>query len=75
MEYKGYDNCLKTCIDKKIILFYKMRYLLEPYTRSKNKIKVKLDLSNYATTPDLKSTAGNTDLVNLKSKIDELNIW
>ena len=49
-----------------------MRYLLEPYTRSKNKIKVKLDLSNYATTPDLKSTAGNTDLVNLKSKIDEL---
>ena len=52
-----------------------MRYLLEPYTRSKNKIKVKLDLSNYATTPDLKSTAGNTDLVNLKSKIDKLNIW
>ena len=49
-----------------------MRYLLEPYTRSKNKIKVKLDLSNYATTPDLKSPAGNTDLVTLKSKMDEL---
>ena len=31
------------------ILLYKMSYFPEPYTRSKNKLKVKLALSNYAT--------------------------
>ena len=33
---------------KKISL-YKMNYFSEPNTRSKNKTKVELDLSNYAT--------------------------
>ena len=32
----------------KNVLFYKMSYFPEPYTRSKNKIKVELDLYNYA---------------------------
>ena len=40
---------------KKISL-YRMSYFPKPYTRSKNKIKVKLDLSNYATKFHLKST-------------------
>ena len=31
-----------------------MNYIPEPYTRSKNKIKVDLDLSNYAIKSDLK---------------------
>ena len=35
-----------------------MSYFLEPYTRSKNKIKVKLDLSNYATKFELKNRTG-----------------
>ena len=32
---------------------YKMSYFPEPYTYSKNKIKVELDLSNYAIKSDL----------------------
>ena len=35
-----------------------MSYFTEPYTRIKNKTKVELDLSNYATKSDLKNTAG-----------------
>ena len=31
-----------------------MSYFPEPYTSSKNKIKVRLDLSNYVTKSDLK---------------------
>ena len=33
----------------KKILLYKMFYFPEPYTRSKNKIKAELDLSNHVT--------------------------
>ena len=45
---------------KKIYL-YKMSYFPDSYTRSKNKIKVKIDFSNDATKSDLKSaTSFNT---------------
>ena len=48
--------------------------------RSKSKIKVELDLSNYVTRFDLKNTAGGntskfakkTDLASLKSEFDKL---
>ena len=33
-----------------------MSYFPEPYTRSKNKIKVRLDLSNYVTKSDFKKS-------------------
>ena len=36
------------------IFVYKMSYFPEPYTCSQNKIKVELNLSNYATKSDLK---------------------
>ena len=63
----------------KKILFYTMSYLAEAYTHSKNKIKVKLDLSNYATKSDLKNATSvdtseftkKTDLASLKSDIDQ----
>ena len=50
--------------------------------RSKNKIKVELDLSNYVTRFDLKNAAGGntskfakkTDLASLKSEFDKLDI-
>ena len=42
----------------KNILLYKISYFPEPYTRSKNQIKLVLDLSNYATKSDFKNTAG-----------------
>ena len=51
-----------------------MSYFIEPCPRSKNKIKVELDLSNYATKSGLKGTTGinawkfakTTNLGNLK---------
>ena len=40
-----------------LIVGFIKRYRPEPYTRSENQIKVKLDLSNYATKCDLKSNS------------------
>ena len=48
---------LRVGLIKKVQL-HKMSYFTEPYTRIKNKTKVELDLSNYATKSDLKNTAG-----------------
>ena len=53
-----------------------------PCSHSKNKIEFELDLSNYATIPDLKNATGmNTgsfakkiDLTSLKSEVNKLNI-
>ena len=66
---------------KKISL-YKISHFLESYTHSKNKIKVELDLSNYATKSDLKNGTGvdtsnfakKSDLASLKSDVDKLHI-
>ena len=67
------DTSLNSWIDKKSNvndwIFYR-------------KIKVKLNLSNYATKADLKDAAGahaskfakNVDLVDLKSNVDKLDI-
>ena len=52
----------------------------EPYTCNKNKIKVKLDQSTYATKSDLKNATGldtsnfaqKADLASLKLDVDEL---
>ena len=59
-----------------------MSYFPEPYTYSKNKIKVELDLANYATKSDLRIGTGantpkfakKTDLASLKSDIDKIDI-
>ena len=50
---KGYDNSFNCRIYKKAISLYEISYLPEPHTRSKNKVKVELDLSNYPTKYDL----------------------
>ena len=47
LKWKGYDYYFKSWIHKKIS-FYKMIYLLEPHTHSKNEIEVELDLSNHS---------------------------
>ena len=52
-----------------------------PYSHSKNRIKVELDLSNYARKSELKNATGVTtfqfakkaDLPSLKSDVDELD--
>ena len=59
-----------------------MSYIREPYTGSKSKIKVELDLSNYATKSDVKNTMGldtskfakKANLASLKSEIDKLDV-
>ena len=57
---------------KKISL-YKMNYFPDSYSRSKNKIKVKLYLCNYSTKSDLKSAVGvNTS--DFAKKVDLANL-
>ena len=59
---------------------YKTSYFPEPYTRSKNKIKVELDFYIHATKSHSKNAAGddtstfakNADSASLKSSIDKL---
>ena len=54
--WKGYDKSFNELIKK--ISLYKMSYFPEPNTHSKDKIKVALDLSSYASKSDLKSATG-----------------
>ena len=59
-----------------------MSYFLGPYARSKNKIKVELDLSNHATKSDLKYAISvdtsdfteKADLASLKTTLDKLDV-
>ena len=53
VKLKDYDHSFNSWIDKKRSL-YKTCFFPEPYTCSKNKIKVELDLPNYATKSDSK---------------------
>ena len=66
----------------KNIKLCKMNYLPESYTHSKSKIKIHLDLPNYAAKSDLKSDTGvftskfslEVELGNSKLDIDKLDI-
>ena len=59
-----------------------MSYFWQPHSHSKNRIKLKLNLSRCTTKSDLNGAAGintsntsiHTDLASLKSDIDELDI-
>ena len=53
---KGYDNSFNSWIDKMYSL-YNMSYP-EPYSHRRNKIKVELDLSNYATKSEVEKVTG-----------------
>ena len=56
---------------KKISL-YKRSFFREPYTRSKNKMKFELDLSNYATKSDLKNARAVDSLKLAKKRLIQL---
>ena len=66
---------------KKISL-HRMSYFPDPYTHSKNKIKVELDLSNYPTKSHLKNAidgdtsefSKKTDLGRIKLDVDGFDI-
>ena len=63
-------------------LYYKMSTYYSPYKSSSNKIKVELDLTNYATKTDSKnitqvdvsSFASKTNLAALKTEVDKIDI-
>ena len=57
VKWKGYDNSLIVGLVKKYC-YVKMDYFPDPYTRSKIKIKIKLDLFNHATKSDWKNATG-----------------
>ena len=73
VKWKDYNNSFNHWIDKK-------EYFAEPKS-SGARVKVDLDLSNYATKADLKNATGvdtskfaeKVDLVSLKSTVDELD--
>ena len=79
VKWKGYNNSFSSWIDKK--RHYINEYFTKP-RRLEGCVKVELNLSNYATKPDLKNaTSVNTselakkvDLAGLKSAIDKLDI-
>ena len=62
-------------------VYYKMSYY-PPYKSSSNNIKVKLNLTNYATKADLKnithivlsSFASKTNLAALKTEVDKIDV-
>ena len=74
VKWKDYNNSFNRWIDKK-------EYFPEPKS-SGARVKVDLDLSNYATKKDLKNAAGadtskfaeKVDLASLKSTVDKLDI-
>ena len=57
VKWKGYDNSLIVGLVKKYCNV-KIDYFPDPYTRSKIKIKIKLDLFNHATKSDWKNATG-----------------
>ena len=86
VKWKGYDNPFNSWIDKKYLVQFhciKMsQYFPKPYEPFGGDINVKVDLSNYATKADIKnishvdtsSFALKTNLANLKTEVDKLDI-
>ena len=89
VKWKGYDKLFHSWIDKANLVqrnknvkrYYKMIYY-PPYRSSRNNIKVKLDLVNYATKTDFKnitnvdvsSFASKTNLAALKTEVDKIDV-
>ena len=72
VKWNDYNNSFNRWIDKKILL-YKMSYFPVPYTYSKNKIEVELDLANYATRSDSKN-ATSVGTLQFAKKVDLANL-
>ena len=80
-KWKGYDNSFNSWIDKKDLV-QMSQYFLKRYEPFGGEINVKVDLSNYATKSvlknvshvDVSSFALKSNLVNLKTEVDKLDI-
>ena len=88
VKWKGYDNSFNSWIDKASLIKKKiekrtdkMSQYFPPFNNSREKIKVELDLSNYATKDDVtnithvdvSSFASKTNLAALKTEVDKLD--
>ena len=86
LKWKGYDNSLNVWIDKKdLVCLYHIKmsqYFPKPFRSFRRNVNVKVDFSNYATKADFKnisyvdtsSFALKTNLANLKTEVDKLDI-
>ena len=86
VKWKGYNNSVISWIDeKKFVQFYCIKmsqYFPKPYEAFSRDINVKVDLSNYATKANVKnishvdtsSFALKTNLGNIKTEVDKLDI-
>ena len=81
LKYKGSGNSFNSFIDRKGIAMQNS-YYQEPDKHSKKKIKIELDLCNYEKKLKQKSNkchvldfTKTTDLPNLKSYVDKLDIY
>ena len=82
VKWKGYDNSFNSWIDKKRPHIKMSQYFPKPFRSFGGNINVKVDLSNYATKADIKnishvdtsSFALKTNLANLKTEVDKLDI-
>ena len=81
VKWKGYDNSFNSWIDKKTL--YKIsQYFPKPYEPFGGDLNVTVDLSNYATKDDIKNIthvdtsnfALKTNLANLKTEVDKLDV-
>ena len=86
VKWNGYDNSFNSCIDKRgLAWFYSIKvsqYSPEPYEPFRRDIKVKVDLSNYATKADIKTIsyfdasgfALKSNSASLRTEVDKLDI-
>ena len=87
VKWKGYDSSFNSWIDKASVVqrtlkrSYKMSKYFPPYNNHSKKIKVELDLSNYATKKDIKDITDvdtsiyvlKTNLSALKTEVDSID--
>ena len=81
VKWKRYDNSFNSWINKKDIVLKMSEYFPKPSIHEEN-IKVKIYLTNYATKEDIKNIthvdtstfALKTNLTNLKTEVDKLDI-
>ena len=83
VKWKGYNNTFNSWINKKDLSIKMSQYFPKPFnSHFGDSIKVKIDLSDYATKTDIEnishvdtsSFALKTNLANLKTEFDNLNI-
>ena len=80
-KWKGYDSSFNSGIDNKDAI-YKRSYYPEPDNHVRNKIKVELNLSNYATKTNVKGATGadtsnlpaKSELASLKAEVDKIDM-